>query len=107
MRLRTKLVLTASGLTFAIVLVLSAVFLAELLRQRVEQTSADNDVLAHEVLLATRQAFETGLLAHPPAPTLSPDAADADAALHAAVIDALRSNDDLLNGMDGIVRYSP
>ena len=107
MRLRTKLVLTASGLTFAIVLVLSAVFLAELLRQRVEQTSADNDVLAHEVLLATRQAFETGLRAHPPAPTLSPDAADADAALHAAVIDALRSNDDLLNGMDGIVRYSP
>ncbi len=35
MRLRTKLVLTATGLTFAIVLVLSVAFLAELLHQRI------------------------------------------------------------------------
>jgi|GEM_PF-83959 len=107
MRLRTKLVLTASGLTFAIVLVLSLVFLGELLRQRVEQTAAANNVLAHEVLLATRQAVETGLRAHPPTPSLSPDISDSDASLHAAVLDALRSNDDLLSGMNGIVRYSP
>ena len=39
MRLQTKLVLTATGLTFAIVLVLSLLFLGELLRQRIEQTS--------------------------------------------------------------------
>ena len=109
MRLRTKLVLTATGLTFAIVLVLSAVFLGELLRQRVAQTAAANDVLAHEVLLATRQAVETGLRAHPPSQSSAPDVAelDADAALHAAVIDALRINDDLASAMNGIVRYSP
>ena len=109
MRLRTKLVLTATGLTFAIVLVLSAVFLGELLRQRVTQTAAANDVLAHEVLLATRQAVETGLRAHPPSQSSAPDVAesDADAALHAAVIDALRINDDLASAMNGIVRYSP
>ena len=61
MRLRTKLVLTATGLTFAIVLVLSVLFLGQLLRQRIEQTSAANDVLAREVRLATEQAVETGL----------------------------------------------
>ncbi len=58
-------------------------------------------------MLATRQAVETGLRAHPPATPLTPDVTDPDAALHAAVMDALRSNDDLLNLMNGIVRYSP
>jgi signal transduction histidine kinase len=109
MRLRSKLVLTATGLTFAIVLVLSAVFLAELLRQRIDQTAAANDVLAHEVLLTTRQAVETGLRAHPPLPaamSVSPDL-DSDSPLHAAVVDALRSSDSLSSAMNGIVRYSP
>lgn len=105
MRLRTKLVLTATGLTFAIVFVLSVLFLGELLRQRIEQTSAANDVLAREVLLATEQAVRAGLSAHPPPANLPPD--QADEALHAAVLDALRSNDDLLSAMDGILRYSP
>jgi signal transduction histidine kinase len=105
MRLRTKLVFTATGLTFAIVFLLSAIFLGELLRQRIQQTYASNDVLAHQVLLATRHAVETGLRAHPPPATLSPDTYDE--ALHAAVMDALRSNDDLMNAMDGIVKYSP
>jgi signal transduction histidine kinase len=100
MRLRTKLVLTATGVTFAIVLVLSVLFLGEMLHQRVEQTSAANEVLAHEVLLMTQDAVVTGLKAHPPA-DLSDDA------LHAAVLDALRSSDALLNMMNGIVRYSP
>jgi signal transduction histidine kinase len=106
MRLRTKLVLTATGLTFAIVLVLSIVFLGELLHQRTENTYTTNFVLAHQVQLATRQAVETGLRAHPPlVPTQ--ETPDPDAALHAAVMEALRSNDDLLNLMNGIVRYSP
>jgi signal transduction histidine kinase len=107
MRLRTKLVLTATGLTFSIVLVLSVVFLSELLRQRINQTAAANDVLAHEVLLATRQAVETGLRAHPPQASSIPDALDSESVLQAAVIDALRSSDDLQSAMDGIVRYSP
>jgi signal transduction histidine kinase len=105
MRLRTKLVLTATGLTFGIVLVLSILFLGELLRQRIEQTSAANDVLAREVRLATEQAVKAGLSAHPPPANLPPD--QAEDALHEAVLDALRSNDDLLSEMDGILRYSP
>src|SRR5438270_12949353 len=105
MRLQTKLVRTASGLTFAIVLVLSIVFVAELLRQRVEQTAAANEVLAQEVLLATRQAVESGLRANPPV-QVRPDQSPDDA-LHDAVMDALRSSDDLISTMNGIVRYAP
>jgi hypothetical protein len=66
MRLTTKLVLSATGLTFAIVFVLSSMFVGELLRQRVEQTAEANAVLAREVVLMTRQAVETGLRANPP-----------------------------------------
>jgi signal transduction histidine kinase len=100
MRLKTKLVLSATGLTFAIVLVLSALFVSELMRQRIEQTVAANDVLAHEVWLMMRQAVETGLRANPPADR-------SDEALHAAVVDALRSNAALADVMNTIVRYSP
>jgi signal transduction histidine kinase len=105
MRLRTKLVLTATAVTFAIVLVLSVLFLGELLRQRIEQTWSTNDLQAHEVWLATRQAVVDGLSAHPP-PAVTPEGSDPDAQLHAAVLDALRSSDDLSRAMNGIVRYS-
>ena len=100
MRLKTKLVLSATGLTFAIVLVLSSIFVGELLRQRIDQAAADNDVLAHEVLLMTRQAVETGLRTNPPVDR-------SDEALHTAVIDALRSHQPLADVMNAIIRYSP
>src|ERR1017187_3303280 len=104
MRLRTKLVLTASGLTFAIVLVLSTVFLDQLLRQRIEQTFTANDVLAKEVRLSTYESVKTGLRAHPPVASPSPDV-PRDALL-AAVTDTLRSDQDLQSAMDRVVRYS-
>jgi len=100
MRLRTKLVLVTTALTFALVLVLSVLFLGELLRQRIEQTAAANDVLAHQVLLSTRQAIENGLRKNPPT-------ASGDEALNLAVADALRSDEALKSLMDSIVRYSP
>jgi signal transduction histidine kinase len=100
MRLKTKLVLSATGLTFAIVLVLSSIFVSELLRQRIDQAAADNDVLAHEVLLITRQAVETGLRTNPPVDR-------SDEALHVAVTDALRSYQPLADVMNAIIRYSP
>ena len=103
MRLRTKLVLTSSGLTFAIVLVLSAIFLGQLLRQRIEQTYAANDVLAKEVRFTAINAVESGLIAHPPEAATPETAEDA---LHSAVLDALRSNEYLQSAMDGIERYS-
>jgi signal transduction histidine kinase len=100
MRLKTKLVLSATGLTFAIVLVLSALFVSELMRQRIEQTAAANDVLAHEVWLEMRKAVEAGLRANPPADR-------SDEALHRAVVDALRSQTALADVMNTVVRYSP
>jgi signal transduction histidine kinase len=100
MRLKTKLVVSATGLTFAIVVILSLVFVGELLRQRIEQTAAANDVLAHEVLLMTRQAVESGLRANPPSELT-------DLALQTAVTDALRNNQPLDDVMNAIVRYSP
>ncbi|HUZ94277.1 MAG TPA: ATP-binding protein [Edaphobacter sp.] len=100
MRLKTKLVVSATGLTFAIVLILSALFVSELLRQRIEQTAAANDVLAHEVWLMTRQAVETGLRAQPPLDKT-------DAAFQTAVTNALQSNQPLIDGMNMVVRYSP
>ena len=100
MRLKTKLVLSATGLTFAIVLVLSSVFVGELLRQRIEQTSAASDVLAHEVLLITRQAVESGLRANPPEDR-------SEEAVAKAVTAALRDSQALSDVMNAIVRYSP
>jgi len=100
MRLKTKLVLWLTALMFAIVLLLSALFVGELLRQRIEQTAATNDVMAHEVLLATRSAVEFGLRLHPPADT-------SDKGVHDAARDALRSQTSLLELMNAIVRYSP
>jgi signal transduction histidine kinase len=100
MRLKTKLVASATALTFAIVLVLSALFVSELMRQRIEQTAAANDVLAHEVWLEMRKAVETGLRANPPVDR-------SDEALQVAVVDALRSQPALSDVMNTIVRYSP
>ena len=100
MRLRTKLVLAATGVTLAIVIALSLLFVSELLRQRIAQTAASNEVTARQVLMMTRQAVETGLREKPPAN-------DSPQALHAAVEDALRRSSALTETMDGFVRYSP
>ena len=100
MRLKTKLVLSAMAVTFCMVLLLSVLFLVELLQQRISQTASDNEVLAHEVVLMTRQAIETGLRDTPPANST-------DEAWQAAVTDALRSHQPLSDTMAAIIRYSP
>ncbi len=100
MRLKTKLVVSATALTSAIVLVLSTLFLAELMRQRIEQTASSNDVLVHEVLLMTRQTVESGLREHPPTEP-------GESSFDDAVADALRTEGPLLDVMQAIVRYSP
>ncbi len=100
MRLKTKLVLAATGVMFAIVIVLSLLFLGELLRQRIAQTGSTTDVMARQVLMMTRQAVEVGLKAQPPED-------GSDEALQRAVTNALRSHQPLLDTMDSFVRYSP
>src|SRR3984957_19462508 len=104
MRLKTKLVLAATSVTFGIVLLLSLLFLGELLRQRIAQTVSSTDVLANEVRLATRQALETGLPLHP---VLGPPTTSPQDALHDVVVAVLRENVSLRALMEGIVRYSP
>ena len=99
MRLKTKLEVSASALTFALVLLLSVLFVSELMRQRIEQTVAANNMLAHQVYLMTRRAVETGLRASPPTDR-------SDEALHKAVTDALRRDQPLTDVMNTIVRYS-
>lgn len=100
MSLKIKLVLVTTALTFAIVLLLSLVFLSEIMRQRIEQTVAADDVLAHQVLLSTRKAVENGLRDHPPKQP-------GEEAFHAATMDALRADEPLAMLMSSIVRYSP
>ena len=100
MRLKTKLVLAATALTSAIVLVLSTMFLGELLRQRIEQTASSNEVLVHEVLLMTRQTVESGLRDHPPTDP-------GEGAFGDAVAAVLRAQGPLMDVMQAIVRYSP
>ena len=64
-------------------------------------------MLAHEVLLVTRQALESGLRAHPPvAPILRQEPASSEDALHAAVLDALRSSESLRQVTSAMIRYS-
>ena len=99
MRLKTKLEVSASVVTFALVLMLSALFVSELMRQRIEQTVAANDMLAHQIYLMTRQAVVTGLGADPPVDR-------SDKALHEAVTNALRRDQPLTDVMNTIVRYS-
>ena len=100
MQLRTRLVLSAMGVTFAMVMMLSGVFLEELLRQRIDQTVSGNEMLARQVLLMTRQAIEVGLKENPPY-----DASDQ--AMAAAVTAGLRAHEPLADTMNAIVRYSP
>jgi signal transduction histidine kinase len=99
MRLKTKLEVSTSALTFALVLLLSALFVSELMRQRIDQTVAANNMLAHQIYLMTRHAVEAGLRANPPVDR-------SDEALHEAVTDALRRDQPLTDVMNTIVRYS-
>lgn len=100
MRLKLKLVLLTTALTFGIVLALSLVFLSEIVRQRIEQTISSDDVLAHQVLMATRKAVEDGLQKNPPQ-------LPGEEAFQTATMDALRADESLRSLMDSIVRYSP
>ena len=61
MRLKTKLVLAITGLVFMVVCTLSWIFLGQLLRQRLTQAYSANDMVAHQILFATRRALESNV----------------------------------------------
>ncbi len=100
MRLKTKLVLAATGSTFVIVIVLAALFLGQLLRQRIDQTAANNEIMTQQILHMTRRAVEDGIAVNPPSDS-------SEASLRIAVSEALRNYDALDDTMDSFVRYNP
>ncbi len=100
MRLRSRLVAATLSFTFLLTVVLSLVFLSEVLRERIAQTESANLVLAHEVLSSVQTALERGLAQKLPAD------ATQDAFI-AAVTEALRTDADLPDTLNSAVRYSP
>lgn len=100
MRLRYKLIAATLLFTFTLTVVLSLVFLSEILRERIAQTESSNSVLVHQMLSATRTALQNGLRDHPPTET-------GEQALQAAIEYALQNDDALQETLNGFVRYSP
>jgi signal transduction histidine kinase len=100
MRLKTKLVVAIASLVFLIATMLSAVYMNRLLDQHIQQSYESADVIAHQLLLATRTALESGLrstLVNPNDPI----------ALRAAVAASLRNDEGLNALINSIINYSP
>src|ERR1700761_1964938 len=100
MRLKTKLVLAITGLVFLVVCTLSWIYVNELLRQRMSQAYAANEIVAHQVLFATRRALQTNIHGMPVNPS-------DHKAVRPAVARALRTDPALSALMDSAIRYSP
>ena len=97
MRLKTKLVLAITGLVFLVAFTLSWIFLGELLRQRMAQAYSANDMVAHQISLATQHTIETIRVVN----------TDDPSSLRATVAKALRSDTALTSLLTSAIRYSP
>ncbi len=97
MRLKTKLVLAVTGLVFLLVAATSLLYLARSLQQYVEQSYSSTDIVAHQVLFATREAIEQGVIRGTIQPNLP----------RAQVAGSLRGDASLNALMDSIISYSP
>jgi signal transduction histidine kinase len=94
MRLKTKLVLAITGLVFLVVFTLSWIFLGQLLRQRMSQAYSANDMVAHQIAMATQRSL-TNVSANDPK------------ALRAAVANALRTDPAVTELLNSAIRYAP
>jgi signal transduction histidine kinase len=97
MRLKTKLVLAITGLVFLVVFTLSWIFLGQLLRQRMSQAYSANDMVAHQISLATQRSLST----------IHSLNADDPKALRAAVAKALRADPAVMELLNSAIRYAP
>jgi signal transduction histidine kinase len=97
MRLKTKLVLAITGLVFLVVCTLSWIFLGQLLRQRMSQAYSANDMVAHQISLATQRTIGN----------IRNVDVDNPAALRAAVAKALRTDPALTALLNSAIRYAP
>jgi PAS domain S-box-containing protein len=89
LRLRTKLTLVMTGLVLLVVVVLSGVFVAQLLQQVLQQTDKRTREIAHQIFEQAQRALtdaaETGLRS----------ASDSPADIHAFVLQAFDINEGL------------
>jgi len=99
MRLKTKLALAINGMMLLVVVVLSTLYLSQLLSQRIEETYTNDSVVARQVLYATRHAIETGLL-------IGAEDAQNPARLRDAVAKALREDSSLTPLVASVLRSS-
>lgn len=100
MRIRVKLVTAITGMVSIIVVSLSLLYLSQLLSERIQQTYLNNDIAAHQVLLAVQAAIEHGL-AHVKLPPNDPDA------LNSAIANALQNDAALQLTLSSFIRYAP
>src|SRR5579859_649635 len=61
LRLKIKLVFAITGMVLAIVATISTLYISEVVHQRVQQTSSDGDVIAHQIYTMVRDTLETDL----------------------------------------------
>ena len=61
LRLKTKLVMAITAMVVAIVTALSYVYIAQIVRERVDDAYKDADVVAHQIFNAAREALELDL----------------------------------------------
>ncbi|MHB1959721.1 MAG: two-component system sensor histidine kinase NtrB [Acidobacteriaceae bacterium] len=100
MRIRLKLVLAITGMVSAMVILLSALYLSQLLSERIQQSYRHTDIAALQVMLAARAAIEHGM-AHVTLPPNNPDA------LNEAVTRALQQDAALHLMLSSFIRYEP
>ena len=99
MRLKTKLVVAIAGLVFVVASILSLLYMSQLLQQNIDQSYQATDVIAHQLLFATRTALENGLRNS----TVNPND---PVALRAAVASSLRNDAGLNALINSIINYS-
>jgi signal transduction histidine kinase len=100
MRLKTKLVVAITGLVFLVTTILSCLYLNQLVQQHIEQSYLSTDIVAHQLLFATRTALETGL-------RNSTVNVNDPAELRAAVAKSLRDDVGLNGLINSVINYSP
>jgi len=99
MRLKTKLVLAITALVFLISVLLSLVYVSQLLNAAVQQSYDTNRLVANQVRFALQQALETGLKGE----RVDPDNPDE---LRAMAAIAVRNDAALQATVEAVNRYS-
>ncbi|MGB6688411.1 MAG: ATP-binding protein [Terracidiphilus sp.] len=99
MRLKTKLVLAITALVFLISVLLSLVYVSQLLNESVQQSYDTNRLVANQIRFALQRALETGLKDRKVDPNFPDQLRDLAA-------EAVRDNAALRAVVDSVNRYS-